>query len=308
MQLYFDTIIFGFLALDLILIIWLIWNQNHYSALKTSLIILASIAWVVIFYGSFVEPQIIVIRKKQIKISEQSESSLNLAVISDIHLGPYKGSFFAERVVNKIEELNPDAVLMVGDFVYLQDDISNSDDFAPLKNLADNYPVYAALGNHDYDLYASYAVADDKLGRSVADTLENLGIEVLINEGEALSGLWIAGVDDYWTRRADIKKALAGRESDIPVILMSHNPDYVNELSENDRADLILSGHTHGGQIRLPLIGPIGIIPTELGQSYDQGLFQINNRRLYITSGLGESGPRARLFNPPEITMLEVSY
>ena len=84
-----------------------------------------------------------------------------------------------------------------------------------------------------------------------------------------------------------------------------HNPDAVSDFTD-EKVDLVLAAHTHGGQIRLPFLGPIGKIPTKLGQLYDKGFFDINGYKTFITSGLGTSGPRARLFNHPEVVILEV--
>ena len=103
----------------------------------------------------------------------------------------------------------------------------------------------------------------------------------------------------------NIGAALDGIADDLPIILLSHNPSVINQ-NDSLQADLIVSGHTHGGQIRLPGIGPLGGVPTDIDQKYDQGTFAINNHTtLAITRGLGESSPRARLFAWPEILLLE---
>ena len=93
----------------------------------------------------------------------------------------------------------------------------------------------------------------------------------------------------------------------MPIILIAHNPDAIL-YSNADRADLVIAGHTHGGQIRLPWIGSIARIPTILGNDYDKGLFEYGDQQLFITSGVSETGPRARLFNPPVISVLTISF
>jgi predicted MPP superfamily phosphohydrolase len=104
--------------------------------------------------------------------------------------------------------------------------------------------------------------------------------------------------------RDDYKKAVANIDATAPQIVLSHTPDII--LKNIASADLILSGHTHGGQIRLPGIGAIPEIPTFLGRQYDEGLFNLGDQQLFITRGVGESGTRARLFCPPEISILTI--
>ena len=116
----------------------------------------------------------------------------------------------------------------------------------------------------------------------------------------------MAGIDDIWFGGSS-KAALDGLTDEDMVILLAHNPDAVL-FSETKVADLILSGHTHGGQIRLPLVGSLAHIPTVLGNTYDKGLFSLKDQWLFITSGVGEIGPRARLFNPPEIVLLNIVF
>ena len=92
----------------------------------------------------------------------------------------------------------------------------------------------------------------------------------------------------------------------MPVILVSHNADIVGR-AEKLGIDLVLAGHTHGGQVRLPFFGAVPKIPHRLGNHYDRGLFQFGETKLFITSGLGETGPRARLLVPPEVALLEIN-
>ena len=118
------------------------------------------------------------------------------------------------------------------------------------------------------------------------------------------SELVIAGMDDLWNRGSALL-ALKGTSQEDNVILLSHNPDVVMSL-DPERADWVFSGHTHGGQIRLPFIGSVSELPTVLNRPYDRWLKEYGEQNLFITQGIGESGPRARLFCPPEIVVVDI--
>jgi predicted MPP superfamily phosphohydrolase len=310
MNTIFDIIIFGFLLLDVPLIIWIITKRKEKLPHWFTKVFLAGMitAWLVIFYGSFIEPRRIVVHSETIQLSDETEKTARFALLSDIHVGPYKGESFVENAVEKLLEQDPEFVLIAGDFIFKNAD--KIDELNPLEQLSSEIPTYAVLGNHDYDLYSEEAPVDSKLGNQVRVKLTQLGIKVLMNEGIILrdQNIWLAGTDDLWTKASRLENALESRTTQSTTILLSHNPDILRRLPADPQIDLIVSGHTHGGQIRLPYLGPIGKIPTQLGQDFDQGLFDLGHTKLFITSGLGESGPRARLFNPPEIVMVELQY
>ena len=125
--------------------------------------------------------------------------------------------------------------------------------------------------------------------------LENEGIALTVN-GEVL---YLAGVDDGWGGQPDLSLALVERPSDTLTILLAHEPDLADQFARDSRVSVQLSGHSHGGQIRLPLIGA-PVLP-HLGKKYDQGLYQVNEMWLYTNRGLGLITP-VRINCPPEIT------
>ncbi len=298
---FWDGILLVFFVLDIFFITYLI--KKAWYKLAT----LAMFLFAFIFYGSFIEPQLIVVTPVEIQLSEQTSKTKTIAFLADPQLGPYKGEAFLKRVVNKTIESQPDLVLLGGDYIYKE--ASGAPKLSPLLELTQKVPVYAVMGNHDYNLYSAKAPVDTELGLTVQHHLETFGVKVLKNTGEILDDLYLAGVDDYWSRNVLLDEALSKRVAPtVPTLLLAHNPDMLLDLLPEHGVDLMLSGHTHGGQIRLPFLGPIGQIPNQLGQAYDQGLFRETSTQLYISSGLGESGPRARLFNPPEIVLLELSY
>lgn len=254
--------------------------------------------WSVIFYGSFIEPRFLSIREEVIDV-EGLSAPLRVAVLSDLHVGPYKGLGWVEKAVKKTNEQSPEIIFLLGD--YVMGSAGKLSDLSPLADLRAPFGIYAILGNHDYDNNRDW---------EIYSRLSELGITVLRNETVLLSlsdgsTILLSGLADWWND-ADLEKTLTGLSDEETVILLSHNPDAV--LSTDSAAsDLILSGHSHGGQITLPLFGPVAFVPTRLGRNFSDGLFLINNEKVFVTSGLGETGPRARLFNPPEIVILELN-
>lgn len=262
---------------------------------------------VIILYGSFLEPKRIKLNTKSIHIDAPH---LRIAVIADLHVGPYKRSSYLERVVKDANALEPDLIFLVGDFLF--DHTSDIAHLDPLRDLQAAHGIFAVLGNHDSGHHLLHGKHYQTLDRSdeVASFLEERGITMLRNSSKRLMiddiAFRVAGIDDIWMPSFDLDAAFDGADEHEPVILLAHNPDVISD-TRSHKASLIVSGHTHGGQIRLPFIGSIYPIPTLLGRAYDQGIFSINDRTmLAITHGIGETQTRARLFCPPEILLLSL--
>lgn len=271
--------------------------------------LLGTFGALVIIYGSFIEPHIITVTRHE--LSSNLRQPLKVALLADFHVGPYKGAGFVRRTVRETNALLPDVVLIAGDFLF--DDRSEFEDLEPLKDLRASIGVYAVLGNHDSGHFLSMLRQPYELGdksEELAPYLESLGVTVLRNEHELRhvgnDTLAIAGIDDIWSRTTDLENALAGIPANATTLLISHSPDVLLQDAAKS-ADLIVTGHTHGGQIRLPWIGSLAILPTRLGQQYDQGAFPADDDSvLVITRGLGETLARARLLAPPEIAFIEL--
>lgn len=292
---------------------WLRLKKQHSLVLRlfVRLIgVLAGVGLLTFLYGSLIEPQLITVTRASIPLD--TVRPLRIAVISDLHLGPYKGARYLSRVVDRINALVPDLVLIAGDLVLTEEvtaDILPA--LRPLRNLHPSLGTFAILGNHDHGVYRRAQNQPKPPNHSdlIEHELITDNVTVLRNSSVILrlfdSQIAIAGVEDAMSGRADIFKALADIPDGMPVVLLSHNPDVILDDAAL-RAQIIIAGHTHAGQIRLPWYGPLATLPTQLGRTYDQGLFSLtNDSTLAITRGIGESGPRIRLFAPPEILLLE---
>ncbi|MBI2475471.1 metallophosphoesterase [Candidatus Uhrbacteria bacterium] len=301
MELAFDFIIFFYL---ITVGIFLLQESHHRvrlrnSKLRQTIFVLFILSWITIFYGSFIEPRLLIIKQTSVNLIEAPTQTIRAVVFSDIHAGPFKKSDWVSKVVKRVQEIQPDIIFILGDFV-----VKSATDIqylSPLAELRAPYGVYAVTGNHEY-----YANASNE----VIAALESFGIEVIENETLNLEienkTLRIAGVSDIWFE-GDIGKTMQSVVEEDTTIMLAHNPDVV--FSDTTRlADLVLAAHTHGGQISLPFIGPVPAVPTRLGRAFDKGWFEYNGQPFFITSGVGETGTRARLFNIPEIVEMKIGF
>ncbi len=263
---------------------------------------------VVIFYGSFIEPRRIKVKTIEINIGKTaSEEKLTIVFLSDLHVGPYKKDDYVKKIIKNIERINPDLIFLGGDMLFGKEHEAKY--LYPFKSLAHEYKIYAITGNHEYNAgkYGDPKRLDQT--RLLRQNFNDWGITLLDNltieydhKGEKIT---ISGIEDIWTGKADLKKVRSNIDAQKTNLLLAHNPDVILD-KDHDGFDLILSGHTHAGQIRLPWIGALMGVPTILGRNYDHGLFKFDENYLYISAGLGESGTRARLFNPPELTIIKI--
>ncbi len=267
------------------------------------------IAFGILIWVSFVEPHLITINRVPIPL-QRSTRPFTIAVLTDLHAGPYKKTEFFERVVTRTIALNPDLVVIVGDHVYnCVTDLHEVTYLSPLKKLAQYFPVYAVHGNHEYGMgesrpeYADVSEHVKKIMQSYGITyLQNETTKIAINEQE----ITLFGGDEVWARKLDYT-SITRRDASSLTIALVHNPVYLY-YPHPEGIDLTISGHTHGGQLRLPLIGPIARVDHLIPRHLYHGLHEPERPHefLFISRGLGESEPRARLFCPPEIALLEI--
>jgi len=223
---------------------------------------------------------------------------LRIVQLSDFHAEPFTSLAFIERVVETSNRLEPDLVALTGDFVTSRAEAIS--ELAPiLARLEARYGVVGSLGNHD--LWAG-------AGRIVRG-LEAAGLVVLRNSGFTIdiSGtrFYLAGLDSAWGGRPNLQQALTTAPDDTPVILLAHEPDLIDDIAADPRVYLQLSGHSHGGQVRLPGIGAL-VLPY-LGRKYDLGLYRVGQSWLYTNRGIGQSGVPLRFNCRPELTEITLT-
>ena len=217
---------------------------------------------------------------------------LTIAHLTDFHVGPQTPVSFVELAVSRTDNLRPEVVVLTGD--YVEDE---GDDLAgcarALGKLWAPRGVFAVLGNHDYTYGAE----------AVAEALSAQGIRVLRNATASLGNgerkLWLAGLEDTASHREEFSATLAAIPAGQPVIVLSHSPDLLPRAADAG-LDLVLSGHTHGGQVRLPWLGAPHA-PSAVGPRYESGGWRMGNTRLYVNRGIGMTALAVRFSCPPEI-------
>ncbi len=249
------------------------------------------------------------IEVKPVEIHLQSLPSvfdgMRIAQLSDIHLDEFTEPFLLRHSIEEINRIQPDAVFLTGDYVTYQIAprkfaTQSAWQCAEILNELKCRNRYAIMGNHDVML-------GEKL---VTEALTANGITVLNNSYLPLergSGrIWLAGLDDPVCGRPDLDAAIPVSLRDVPdepVIVMCHAPDYADHLAAHPSAKsvgLMLSGHTHGGQVRLPFVGALNLPPG--GRKFVEGWFRVGSMQLYVNRGIGTVRVPFRFDCPPEIT------
>ncbi|HVU48435.1 MAG TPA: metallophosphoesterase [Terracidiphilus sp.] len=265
-------------------------------------------------YAGEVERHFLDVTRTDVRIPglHSAFDGMRIAQISDIHIDAFTEPFFLRHAVRRINQLKPDAVFLTGDFVSgvkglhrfrAVGEFSRGSAYQCADILRDlECPLrYAVLGNHDHYVGASI----------VMEALKDNGITVLKNASLPIerggARFWLAGLDDPLEGDPDPDLAIPASIRNVPhepVILMCHAPDYADDLLTypGGRAvSFMLSGHTHGGQVRMPFVGAL-TLPL-LGKKYVEGWFRLQNLQLYVNRGLGAVGVPFRFDCPPELTV-----
>ena len=254
------------------------------------------------FWALMVEPNRLILHREVITIDKWPKEldGLKIAVLADIHAGAWCIDDQKLRlIVERTNQLQPDMIVILGDYMTGNGTFRHRVEpevFGPvLKDFHAPLGVYSVLGNHDWWWD----------GPRVRRGLEAYGIRVLDDEVLEVKGrgrsVWLAGLADLWTRPQHIDETIAQVPQDQTVIALTHNPDIFPRLPE--RVPLLLAGHTHGGQIRFPIVGTI-VEPSTFG--FVRGHFFENNHHLFVTTGIGNSIIPLRFGVTPEIVLLTV--
>ena len=258
--------------------------------------LVAAIAWRALWQ----EPRADRVRERELRLPHWPArlDGLRVALISDLHAGaPHVDEDRIARLVDTVAPHRPDLILLLGDFI--DPTVAGGTEVAPeavaerLRRLEAPLGVFAVLGNHDWD----------HAGARVGAALRAAGIAVLENEAIDLGRLHLAGLADLRTRGADVERTLARVPPERPVLLLSHDPDVFPRVPR--RVALTVAGHTHGGQVAVPVLRRRNI-PSRFGERYARGHIVEDGRHLYVTAGFGTTGWPVRLLAPSEVVILRL--
>jgi len=284
----------------------------------------------IIVWG-LLEPYYIKVQKEEASIPNLSESwkGEEIAVVGDFQVGMWMDNTYTiERIVDRLIEMEPKAVLITGDFVYH----TVGDRDAEVKKMQDilrplaktSIPVFTVLGNHDYGMDKKTAQPNLEVAEKVSSALEDIGVHVLKNESVPLTPsdqnspdetdeeelLYLVGIGATWPEFSRPIEAFNEVPGNSPRIVLMHNPNNFSELKAHS-SPLTMAGHTHGGQMRIPFIPNWSYLSlVKDGKVHPYGWFDKNGaagNHLYVNPGIGFSGVPIRINVPPEITVFSLS-
>lgn len=249
-------------------------------------------------WATIAEPNLLVVREVQVNPPQWRGPSLRVALVSDIHVGaPWSGLDRLQDIVEATNAAKPDLILLLGDFdineVTGGKHVTESAWTAVLGGLSAPLGTYAVLGNHDWENNQP----------EIRAQLTQNGIPVLENESVRLDyhgvPFYLAGIGDSVTRHDNVPRAFQNVPANAEVLAMTHAPDVFDSIDPS--VDLMVAGHTHGGQVDLPILGTLAWT-----EPYVYGAYARGNQRLHVTSGLGMSILPVRFGVLPEIVVLTV--
>ncbi len=267
---------------------------------------LVALIWLLSAYAFLIEPESLVVRRVEIVSANWHGAPLTIAAIGDTHVGgAHVDASRMGRIVRRINALHPDLVVMLGDYVAggpseaNRTPAANQDILGAIATMAavnSRYGVVAVIGNHD-----------SWYGRETITTaLQNAGAAALWNRNITIhrsgGAIVIAGLADKWTGDPDFGDALDGAPAGADTIILSHNPDPFVHMPRGPA--LMLAAHTHCGQVTIPFVGR-RFLPIR-HKEFACGRVDRNGQTLYVTAGIGTSGPPVRFLNPPEIALVTI--
>lgn len=252
----------------------------------------------ILIWAFFVEPNWHRLKRVKISIPKKIRKPITILHLSDIHFQKKLGS--KKRFFQRLSMLNPDLIFLTGDIIDSDDGVDTA--VRTLSGLRARYGMFMVLGNHDYYDYrfkdvVLYHAGLTKLSEQrnnvsrFTSELKKIGVTVLVNRSIRLevhgNPVLIGGTDDPVTQHIDFEKALHGLSPNTLNILLTHHLDSLMKLSHRG-VDLVFAGHTHGGQLRIPLLGPI-VCESRLPRRYLAGLHEYKGMMTFVSRGLGAS-------------------
>jgi predicted MPP superfamily phosphohydrolase len=257
-------------------------------------------------YAVRVEPTWLELNQHQVPIADLAHAFAGFRIVqlSDLHCSRQVTGAYLAEAVELAQAQNPDVIALTGDFIHKG--FRHVEAAARVVGrLRAPMGVFAVLGNHDFSVRNALGVRRfPRLHQAVADALTAHGIRVLHNETVTLSRggarLHLCGVADLWSRACDLERAFHGLCPGVPRVVLAHNPRTIEHL-DGHRCDLMLSGHTHGGQINLPKLGRITL--GKKGKRFAAGMYFHDNSFLYVNKGVG-FGLKIRYNVRPEVAVM----
>ncbi|MDP8236301.1 MAG: metallophosphoesterase family protein [Candidatus Erginobacter occultus] len=273
-------------------------NRRGRSRFRTALVLAVILLAGLYGYGRFIEPYRLSVTEEEITIEGyfRSPGTVRIVFLADLHI--IDAGRRERRLLETVEELAPDLILIAGDFIKTGADPGET--IAAAARLRAPLGVYGVVGNIDIS---------HRQSRRLLQGLEAAGVDMLRDRRRRLRAgdleFDLVGFD-LNPSQEEVAEVFAGRESGFPQIVLTHWP-YLLDILTPHQPELILCGHTHGGQVRLPVFGSF-FARLLAGTHYDQGLFTVLGSRVYVTRGVGMTTHQIRLFCPPEIVFLTVNF
>lgn len=258
-----------------------------------------------LYWSTKIEPSWIDIVRVPLKIAGLHPAfvGMRLAQISDIHVSEWMTRQRLQYVVHRVNQLQPDWIAITGDFVSRRQTGHDRILTEVLSTLKPRRDAFAVMGNHDH--WSNVKFIRNAVAKSGVQELDN-SFHTIHKDGGVLH---ICGLDDAWARAADMSQLLRKLPEKGAAILLAHEPDFADDYVKANRFDAQLAGHSHGGQVRVPLIGPIHL--PKHGQKYHNGSYHISagqrKMELYVNRGAGMVAPYVRLNCRPEITLFTLT-
>lgn len=251
-------------------------------------------------YGSLLERHRVEVERHEIKLAlgDRAPARVRALTMGDFHFDPlYEGDYVA-KCVSIANRLKPDVIFLTGDYVTSKSD--RIGEFAALMaKLSPGHGIYACLGNHDHWSNAA----------RVTSALKAEGVEMLVNQQTRVKcaggELVVAGLQSAWGGMPNWPQASHGLRRGERAVVLVHEPDFARKLSEDRRIAFQISGHTHGGQVRLPFYGALRL--PSWGRLFQAGFYDVGGLKLHVNRGIGTTSWHVRLFCPPEIACFDIT-
>lgn len=265
--------------------------------------LVVSICLGIFYYARYIEPDWVEVTTHRVTLPRLPKAfhGYRIVQISDIHIDPWMTAERVERVLQLVQKQHADLIVITGDFISRRITYDNATFTRLFSSLSAPDGVFAVPGNHDY--YSPNSIA--RLRR----LLNECGIVDLSNAVRTIerdgAQLHLAGIDDVVARKARLDVVLDQLPESGCAILLAHEPDFADIIAPYGRFDLQLSGHTHGGQVRIPVLG--ALISPKHGRRYHKGWYRIDNLRLYVNRGVGMVTLTLRFNCRPEIAVFTLN-